>query len=94
MYSTKVKYVILLTLISSVLTVPLYAKNCGVIGDVYPIQEEDFLTFIERQVSTMQKNGEWGRIQRDAQNRVQQHIDRPLPLTSITKNDYCEVLGI
>lgn len=85
MYKTGIKHTILFTLLLSVFSVSLHAKNLGVIGEVYPIQEEDFLTFIERQVSTMQKNGEWARIQREAQSRVQQHIDRPTSLTSITK---------
>jgi len=85
MYKAGMKNTILFTILLSVFSVSLHAKNLGVIGEVYPIQAEDFLTFIERQVSTMQKNGEWARIQREAQSRVQQHIDRPAPLTSISK---------
>lgn len=72
-------------LVLNVMTSIVYATNLGVVGQVYPIQEEDFLSFIERKMATMQKNGDWQRMQKNIQQQVSKHIDRPAPITTITK---------
>jgi conjugal transfer pilus assembly protein TraW len=61
------------------------SKNLGVIGQTYPIAEEDLLSFLERKIKMMQSDGEWTRLQHDMQTRVKHHIDRPAPLTTLTK---------
>jgi len=67
------------------MSVNLFAKDLGSVGQTYFIQEEDLLSFIERRITTMQKNGEWQRLNKDIQSRVSQHIDRPTPLDYIKK---------
>lgn len=63
----------------------LFARNLGTVGQTYFIQEEDLLSFIEKRITTMQKNGEWQRLNKDIQSRVRQHIDQPAPLDYIKK---------
>jgi conjugal transfer pilus assembly protein TraW len=63
----------------------LYAKDLGVIGKVYPIEETDLLEFIKIKIELMQKNGNWEKIQNEWKQRVADHIDRPVSVDSITK---------
>lgn len=58
----------------------LYAGNLGVIGQTFPIAEEDFLDFIQNNVTTMRKNGEWQKLENDFKNRVASSSDRPAAL--------------
>lgn len=61
-----------------------YAENLGVIGQVYPIAEKDFLDFIKERIITMQNNGEWKKLQDQFKDNVKKHADRPTPLINIT----------
>ena len=74
-----------LFLVMNIIAINVFAKNLGMFGQTYAIQEDDFLSFIERRITVMQKNGEWQRLNKDFQSRVSKHIDRPTPLTQITK---------
>lgn len=59
--------------------------SLGVIGQVYPIQEEDFLQFILHRLETMQQNGELGKLQNQFRDNVEKHADRPYPVAHISK---------
>jgi len=62
-----------------------FAKDLGVVGEIYPIQEEDLLNFILRRIAHMQKSGDWQKLQNQFRDRVQQHADRPRPVSAIRK---------
>lgn len=70
---------IVLFLMSLILSSSIYAKDFGVQGEVWPIQEKDFLVFIHKKLAVMQANGEWIRMQDDFKKRVKQHLTRPTP---------------
>lgn len=71
-------------ILAMLFVVKVYATNLGVVGQVYPIIEEDFLTFIQNRIALMQKNGEWNQIQNQFRNNVAKHADRPRAIDSIT----------
>ncbi len=75
----------LFLIFSIVFSVGAFSKEIGVVGQTYHIEEEDLLSFIEHRLAFMNKNGEWEGIQKNVQARVSKHIDRPTPLTIITK---------
>ena len=61
-----------------------HAADLGNLGQVYPIIEEDFLSFIQSRISSMQKSGEWDQIQNTFRQNVQRHADRPTVVGSIS----------
>jgi conjugal transfer pilus assembly protein TraW len=63
----------------------LYAKDLGTVGQVYPIQEEDFLQFIVKRLKTMQQTGEWERLQNQFSDNVKKHAERPNSVVNISK---------
>lgn len=64
---------------------PAYAQDLGVVGEIYPIQEEDILVFILHRIAAMQETGEWQTLQNQFRARVERHVDRPKPVRSISK---------
>ena len=63
----------------------IYAKDFGVLGEVYPIKETDFLEFIKTKLKNMDENGELKKMQEQMTTTVKQHIDRPTPVAGITR---------
>ncbi len=63
----------------------LYANDLGIIGQTYPIQEEDFLQFIFHRLQNMQQNGQWQKIQNQFSDNVKKHADRPRPVSFLSK---------
>ncbi|MHB1948905.1 MAG: type-F conjugative transfer system protein TraW [Gammaproteobacteria bacterium] len=61
-----------------------YASNLGIFGQVYSISEEDFLSFIQKRILEMQKNGELNKIQNQFRQNVERHADRPMPVNSVS----------
>lgn len=60
-----------------------FAKDLGVIGQVYPIKETDLLEFIQKRILIMQQNGDWQKLQNQWKERVSKHVDRPLAVSNI-----------
>jgi conjugal transfer pilus assembly protein TraW len=60
-----------------------YAKNIGTIGQIYSIEETDFLEFIEGRALLMQQNGSFGNLQKAMQHRAESYRDRPNPVLGI-----------
>lgn len=73
--------IMMLLLISPI----IFAKDLGVIGQTYPIQEEDFLQFILRRLQNMQINGEWQKLKNQFSDIVKKHAERPLPVVNISR---------
>ena len=60
------------------------ADNLGVWGPVYPIQEEDFLVFINERLNQLKKNGELDQMKAQFINNVSTHTLRPSPVQGLT----------
>lgn len=56
------------------------AKDLGTWGDLYPIQEQDMLIFIQQRLKSMEADGSLVREQKAVQERVKAHILRPPPV--------------
>lgn len=65
------------------MTASCFANDLGVIGEVYPIIEEDFLVFIQNRVATLQHNGGWSDIQDKMKLRAEEQADRPKPVSGL-----------
>ena len=63
----------------------VYAKDFGVLGEVYPIKETDFLEFIKTKLKSMEQNGELKKMQEQMIAAVKRHVDRPTPVAGITR---------
>jgi conjugal transfer pilus assembly protein TraW len=63
----------------------ILAKETATFGKTYPILEEDFLEFIKDRVGTMQKNGEWKKVETQLTDRAAARADRPTAIDKITK---------
>lgn len=61
------------------------AKTLGVHGKTYPIGEQDLVQVIEAKLSTMQKTGKLGELEKTMKARAQSVIERPAPVAGITK---------
>lgn len=74
-----------LSLIPIFFMTSIFAKDCGVIGTVYPIAEADLLVEMENRMAHMQTNGEWEKIQEQFNQTLQQHFDRPAPVENLIR---------
>lgn len=66
------------------------AKDLGTWGDLYPVQEQDMLTFIQQRLKSMEADGSLAREQKAVQERVKAHILRPPPVTGLRLADKSE----
>lgn len=56
-----------------------YSKDLGVVGDVYPIKEDDFLEFIQQRIHAIQQNGQWEQVKKQLSEKVAKNVNRPKP---------------
>lgn len=71
----------------------LISKDLGVWGQVYPIQEQDFLLFIKNKLANLNKNGQLELAKKKFITRSVKHVIRPNPvmglsITNIPKTFY------
>ncbi|MDQ6959614.1 MAG: type-F conjugative transfer system protein TraW [Mariprofundaceae bacterium] len=59
--------------------------DLGVIGPVYSIREQDFLEYIRNRLDAMQRSGELQRMQKQELERARKSIQRPAPVSGITR---------
>ncbi|HVV69608.1 MAG TPA: type-F conjugative transfer system protein TraW [Gammaproteobacteria bacterium] len=71
-------------LMLSCLTFTASAKNIGVIGQTYPIQEQDFLQTIQQEMQQKVQSGEWAKWQAQQTANLQNYADRPTPVDGLT----------
>lgn len=81
----KPQAIILGCLLISIMLIPIspintYAKDLGVMGETYSIQETDFIDFIKNRVIEMEHSGELKAVQDHLQKRAMIQRDRPTPL--------------
>lgn len=71
-------------LLISIFSAPMYAKDCGVVGEVYPILEEDFVVFIKKQLNAMKGTPKYHQLEQRLKEGVDQKVDRPHPVKGIS----------
>ena len=76
------KYLLFLLLFA--FTVSLSARNLGVVGQTYPIMEQDFLLWIQQRLLSMQSQGQLKTLQQQWIKKAQEQVDRPLPVNNMT----------
>ena len=62
-----------------------FAKDLGVMGEIYPINEPDFLEFIQSRVQAMEKSTQWNQLKNTMQERAERYRDRPTVVTGIQR---------
>lgn len=62
------------------LSFPLAAKDLGVWGDVWPVQEQSMLSFIQQRLGEMEKSGQLAELQQGFKARVVENTLRPPPV--------------
>lgn len=61
------------------------AKDFGVHGTIYPIEEQDPIALIHQKLKEMEKRGELEQHNKELQKRTKETIERPKPVKGITK---------
>lgn len=67
------------------LMTPALAQDLGTHGVIYPIEEQDPIALIQQNLKVMEDSGELERRNLEIQKRVRASIERPKPVTGITK---------
>lgn len=73
-----------LVLVINFLAVSVYAKDCGKLGQVYPIKEMDIVEFIRSRLKQMQISGELDKINKQMVEVAKARIARPTPAPDIS----------
>lgn len=68
------------------------AKDLGVWGDVFPIQEQSMLDFIQGRLKQMEGSGEIAQMQQDFKDRVIANTLRPAPVDWLTTDTEAHTL--
>ena len=61
----------------------VFAQGIGSFGDVYPITEPDFLTFIEQRLHQLEKSGQLAAWREDVTEHVRERALRPPPVEGL-----------
>lgn len=65
------------------LSFPLAAKDLGAWGDLWPVQEQSMLSFIQQRLGDMEKNGQLAELQQGFKERVVENTLRPPPVAGL-----------
>ena len=58
-------------------SMPVSAKDLGVWGEVWPIEEPDLLTQVETALKDLEESGELARMNEDARSRARERLEEP-----------------
>jgi conjugal transfer pilus assembly protein TraW len=61
-----------------------YAKNLGVWGPLFPIEEQDIREFIYQRLNEMEQNGEMAKLNEKFIKNVKEHTLCPTPVSGLT----------
>jgi conjugal transfer pilus assembly protein TraW len=61
-----------------------HAKNLGVWGPLFPIEEQDIREFIYQRLNEMEQNGEMAKLNEKFIKNVKEHTLRPTPVSGLT----------
>lgn len=64
-------------------SMPVSAKDLGVWGEVWPIEESDLLTEVETALEHLESSGELARLEADARARARERLEAPPPVLGI-----------
>ena len=64
-------------------SMPVSAKDLGVWGEVWPIEEPDLLTQVESALNVLEESGELARMNEDARSRARERLEAPPPVPGI-----------
>ena len=64
-------------------SMPVSAKDLGVWGEVWPIEESDLLEEVEDTLELLQRSGEWARMEEEAKARARARLEAPPPVPGI-----------
>ena len=64
-------------------SMPVTAKDLGVWGEVWPIEEADLLEQVEETLEALQRSGEWARMEEAAKARARERLEAPPPVPGI-----------
>ena len=64
-------------------SMPVSAKDLGVWGEVWPIEEADLLEQVEETLEALQRSGEWARMEEEAKARARARLESPPPVPGI-----------
>lgn len=70
-------------LITLSLSFPLAAKDLGTWGDLWPVQEQSMLSFIQQRLGDMEKSGQLAELQQGFKARVVENTLRPPPVAGL-----------
>ncbi|CAL7962398.1 conjugal transfer pilus assembly protein TraW [Gammaproteobacteria bacterium] len=62
----------------------IQAKNLGVWGSLFPIEEQDIREFIYQRLNEMEQNGEMTKLNKKFIDNVKEHTLRPTPVSGLT----------
>lgn len=65
------------------LSFPLTAKDLGTWGDLWPVQEQSMLSFIQQRLGDMEKSGQLAELQQGFKERVVENTLRPPPVAGL-----------
>lgn len=63
----------------------LYGKDLGTFGEVFPIIEENFLTFIGHKLEDLKNKGKLQQYQKNIQDKIKEKLHHPMPVIGIKK---------
>ena len=78
---------LLLTLLLLFMALPVFAKDLGVWGTVYPIAEEDLRDFIYKRLNVLQQNGELEKMKQAFIKNVTEHTLRPKSVDGLSTTE-------
>ena len=64
-------------------SMPVSAKDLGVWGEVWPIEEPDLLTQVETALKDLEQTGELARMNEEARSRARERLEAPAPVPGI-----------
>lgn len=62
----------------------VFAKDLGVYGEIFPIEEKDFKDVIYEKLHLMEQNGEMDKLKEKFIRNVKVHVIRPRPVKGLT----------
>lgn len=59
----------------------------GVFGTLFPVVEEDMITVLKTKLHTLEQSGKLQQVKEDFQNRVQEKLLKPTPVSNLTPTE-------
>lgn len=76
---------LLFTVLIFLTTSQALAKDFGIRGNVFEIEEVDMLVYIKSKLAAMEKNGEIEKLNKEMEERTKKYVYEPTPVETISK---------